>query len=95
MLPEYKTRTNVGVGLGIIFLSIKLLLSKSGHGTPLLFSVLQLAGIICWLVGLYAYAKGKGHHGAWGALGLLSLLGWIVLALMPDKNMQPSSNNPK
>ena len=66
MLPEYKTRTNVGVGLGIIFLSIKLLLSKSGYGTPLLFSVLQLTGIICWLVGLYAYAKGKGYHGAWG-----------------------------
>ena len=86
MLAEYKTRTNVGVGLGIIFLSIKLLLSKSGYETPLLFSVLQLAGIICWLVGLSAYAKGKGHHGAWGLLGLLSLFGWIVLALMPDKN---------
>ena len=81
MIAEYKTKTNVGVGLGFILqLLPKLLPQLAPVETPLL-----LGGVALFIYGCTCYARGKGHSWAWGFLGLFSLLGLIVLALMPDK----------
>lgn len=46
---------------------------------------------ICWLgaalliVGLALYASAKGQHWAWGFMGLLSIIGLIILAALPDR----------
>lgn len=46
---------------------------------------LALVGTVLLIIGLGLYAKSKGHHGAWGLMGLLSIIGLIVLACLPDR----------
>lgn len=45
-------------------------------------------------VGLAFYAKAKGYHLAWGVAGVLSLVGWILLALLQDKSQPRDSEQP-
>jgi hypothetical protein len=42
-------------------------------------------GGILLIIGLCFYAKAKGHSALWGLLGLLSCIGLLVLAVLPDK----------
>jgi len=83
MLAEYKTRTNVGVGLGII-------LQIGGRqmidsGSPLPGLLIELAAFVLFIWGCVQYARGKGQSPWFGALGLLSILGLIVLVFLPDR----------
>jgi amino acid transporter len=59
--------------------------------SALLFLLVSLAGTALLLVGLAYYAKAKGHSPAWGLVGLLSCLGIVVLAVLPDKLKQDAS----
>ncbi len=43
-----------------------------------------LTGVVFFVVGVYYLAKSKGRSPAWAALGLLSLLGWILVAFLED-----------
>ena len=82
MLPQYKTKTNVYIGIGILVQLIAILaVPESGIGI-----LLRLIGSVFFIAGCVFYAKGKGHHGGWGALGLLSIIGLIILVCMKDKN---------
>ena len=47
--------------------------------------LILLVSTILLIVGLSFYAKAKGHHPAFGLLGFLSIIGLIILAIMPDK----------
>jgi len=51
----------------------------------LLLGVGSLVGALLLIVGFGFYAKAKGHSAAWGLLGLLSCIGLLILAVMPDK----------
>ncbi len=42
------------------------------------------AGLL--VVGLGYYASAKGHHWAWGLVGLLSIIGLLILAALPDRH---------
>lgn len=82
MLPQYKTKTNVYIGIGILVQLIAMVgFPESGIGI-----LLRLLGSGLFIAGCVFYAKGKGHHGGWGALGLLSIIGLIILICMKDKN---------
>jgi hypothetical protein len=48
--------------------------------------ILSLVGISIFVWGCASYALGKGHHGAWGLVGLLTFIGLIILAYLPDKH---------
>ena len=85
MLKEYKVKTNIGIGLAFVIwvlggILIGLLIENP---TESLRSVHGL-GVIPFVYGCCCYAKGKGHHGAWGLLGLLSILGLIILICFKD-----------
>jgi hypothetical protein len=54
--------------------------------------VLILGGLVLFIWGCTSYSKGKGYHLGWGFLGLLSLLGLIILALLPDKHKKAVSS---
>lgn len=54
----------------------------------LFFLFLSLVGTVLLLIGLGYYAKAKGHTPVWGLMGLLSCLGILVLALLPDRNIE-------
>jgi len=92
MLAKYTKRTNIGVGFGVLtFLAGNVLthanVSSHGHLGQLLkpvSSLLESIGAVLFLWGCWSDAKAKGYRGAWGLLGLLTLVGLIVLALFPD-----------
>ena len=80
MIQEYKNKTNLFILLGIIMHVGGMVM---GNHIGLL---INLAGGILFIVGCCFYAKGKGHSGTWGLLGLLSIIGLFVLILMTDKH---------
>ncbi len=84
MLPEYKKNTNIGVGIGIIVQIIGRVMLNSGMD-GLGFIVLML-GLAVFIWGCGQYSKGKGYSAWFGALGLVSILGLIILVLFPDKH---------
>ena len=45
---------------------------------------LELIGIVCFIWGCCIYCKAKGYHGAVGMMGLIPILGWIGLCVLPD-----------
>ena len=66
---------------------------KHPPDVPAWMSALSWAGIICgealFVVGLEYYAAAKGHSRWAGLLGLLSLIGYLVLAVLPDRHKTP------
>ena len=52
-------------------------------GLALLLSLGAFVGAILLIIGLCFYAKG--YSPVWGLLGLLSCIGLLILAVMPDK----------
>ena len=86
MLAEYKTKTNIGVGSGIVLQIVGRSLQGQGESTMLLGFLLILVGFGAFIWGCASYAQGKGHSQWFGALGFLSIIGLIVLVVMPDKN---------
>jgi len=87
MIGEYRLRTNIGVGVGIIAQIIGFYVSYYVHiGIVLWFAaILIYGGFLLLIWGLWNYAKGKGYKGVWGLLGLLSILGFMILVLFPDR----------
>lgn len=82
MLPEYKTKTNVFISLGLIAeIAGVFIEGKMAIPVSIIARVLIITGC-CF------YAKGKGYSGGWGLLGLLSILGLIVLICMKDRRKE-------
>ena len=50
--------------------------------------LLQLAGTVLLIWGLWYYAKAKDRAGYWGFCGLLSILGLIILACLRDEHQE-------
>ena len=63
-------------------------LGQNGFPSPLLAVGLEggiLAGNILLIIGLSYYAKAKGYTAYLGLVGVLSCIGLVILALLPDK----------
>ncbi len=56
-------------------------------------TIISLVGAVLLIVGLGYYAKSKGRHPAWCLLGLLSILGIIILALLQDKSSETGTQD--
>lgn len=83
MLAEHKTKTNIGIGLGILLQFTGSWITRT-QGTTLLGPILALIGSVFFIWGCMNYAAGKGHSQWLGLLGLLSCLGLLILVLLPD-----------
>ncbi len=86
MLAEYERKSNIGIAVGLVMQVVGALMPADPALLSVLGLVLLLGGIgtFCW--GCICYARGKGRSGAWGVLGVTSLLGLIILVLLPDAN---------
>jgi hypothetical protein len=82
----------------ICVFSTNMLAARAKSGAPMppeIFAWLLLAGTlvgsILLIVGLCFYAKAKGYSAVLGLLGLLSCIGLLILAVLPDreKNAEP------
>lgn len=85
MLQQYKTKTNLFVGLGLA-LNVLAGWVLPGRVGPGIILVLAVAGSVLFITGCCFYAKGKEYHAAWGLLGLLSIIGLLVFICMRDKH---------
>ena len=85
MLSEHKTKTNIGVGLGILLQLIGRLVARD-EANSLIGSILTLVGLALFIWGCINYAAGKGHSKWLGLLGILSCLGLLILVLLPDRH---------
>lgn len=53
--------------------------------TALLFYGVAFFGAVLFMIGLGYYAAAKGHSRWAGLLGMFSIVGYIVLAMLPDR----------
>lgn len=90
MLAEYKTKTNVFVGLGFLLqLGGRVMAMQATEPVQALAGLgAVVLGAVLFIVGCCFYAMAKGYSGALGLLGLLSCLGLIVLVVLPDKHKE-------
>jgi hypothetical protein len=111
MLAAEKRKTNIGVGIGIALMTGGAILEGAGSviliGIPNLLSVSPLAGVMMvagmasFTWGCFMYAQGKGYSQLMGLFGLLSFVGLVILALMPDRHPEkakgaaPSASDPR
>jgi len=93
MLPENKRKTNIGVGVGIVFQIAGRILVREDKGDPtapvglvILGFILMVIGFVFFIWGCMNYAEGKGHSKHLGWLGLLSCLGLIIMICLPDRH---------
>ena len=91
MLAEFKRKTNIGIGAGFLTVIFGRVILKDGGDIAIIGAGLVVAGWVMFIWGCMQYAKAKGHSGAWGLLGLLSILGLIVLFFFPDRHKEPPS----
>ena len=86
MLAEYKTKTNIGVGIGLILEIGGQIINRQMPALILVGSLIALVGLLFFIWGCTNYAAGKGYSKVLGLLGLLSCIGLIILVVLPDKN---------
>ena len=114
MLAAEKRKTNIGVGLGLALLTGAQIMEGSDRGvvifvgirdlsslTPLT-GVMAIAGTALFIWGCFMYAQGKGYSPWLGLFGLLSIVGLLILVLMPDRHPEkakgaaaPSASDPR
>ena len=85
MIPAYRKKSNLGIGTFVVGLALVTVTSKS---LPTLAGVLALVTYVSLFYGCVMYAKGKGYSGWLGSLGIFFILGFIVLAVLPDREKQ-------
>jgi hypothetical protein len=97
MITEQKSKSlafgipGLSLQIGCMTLS-RILAPKTGDHSAappewiaLSLAIGSLIGVLLLIVGLRYYAKAKGYNPEFGLLGLLSLLGILILAVLPDK----------
>jgi uncharacterized membrane protein len=85
MLAGSKKKTNIGVLVGLVLLIAGRASMQAAAGPTVIGALLSLAGMIVFVWGCTAYIRGKGHHPAFGLLGLLSIFGLLALFFFTDK----------
>jgi uncharacterized membrane protein len=88
MLPDNKTKTNIGVGVGFLLQILGRFLTTTSTAGSLFGLILILVGLVLFIWGCMNYAVGKGHSKWLGLLGLLSCIGLIILVFLPDHHKE-------
>lgn len=83
----YKQGTQLaGIGFLIAFMGYFFdIILKLGGNVEYVSVVTYFIGTTLFFLGCYRMAKGKGYHGMFALLGILSLIGLIILFLMPNR----------
>lgn len=86
MNQELKQKGYTMIGVGLL-LKIAAGIALSLTNLPLLLlGTVSFIGFVVFVIGCYYYAKGKGRSGLWALIGVLSLIGFIILLVLPDKS---------
>ena len=88
MLPDKKTNTNIGVGIGTILQLVGFVSSRNGETGAIVGSLLIIISIPVFIWGCMNYAEGKGHSKWVGLVGVAGIIGLIVLIVLPDQHKE-------
>ena len=92
MLTEYdKIRILLWVGFGVII--VARLIDRYGSEVAILAFPVGIIGTVIFVWGCCLLAKGKGYPNYFGMLGLLSLVGLMILWLIPEKGEKVERSN--
>ena len=80
-----KKYNNISLALGLPGLLLQYIGAMSSSESAALLAVI---GSIMFIVGLAYYAMGKGRSPIWAVMGFLSIIGLIILALLPENTWQ-------
>ena len=94
MLTEWQRKTNIGVGLGAVLQVLGYLLSYAGNMAAVAGLLLLMIGTLVFLWGCMNYAEGKGHSRWVGLMGLASIIGLVVLIILPEQGSNVSTQKP-
>lgn len=87
MLPGKETKTNVGVGIGVLLQLAGFFWARTGDPASIIGGVvLILVSIPVFTWGCMNYAEGKGYSKWVGLIGLAGIIGLIVLVVLPDQD---------
>jgi drug/metabolite transporter (DMT)-like permease len=86
MLPDKKTKTNIGVGIGFVLQLAGFALSGVGETGALVGPIVILVSIPVFIWGCMNYAEGKGHSKWVGLVGVTGIIGLIILIVLPDQH---------
>ena len=86
MLPEKKSKTNIGVGIGFVLQLIGFFVSARGDIGAVVGLLLIVISIPVFIWGCMNYAEGKGHSKWVGLVGVAGIIGLIVLIVLPDQH---------
>ena len=86
MSPEKKTKTNIGVGIGVILQLTGVLVFRVGAGPPLVVPLLLLVSVPVFVWGCMNYAEGKGRSKWLGLVGVAGIIGLAVLTIFPEQH---------
>ncbi len=97
MIREYQTKTNIGIGLGLLLgLSGRVLMLRNAAehggngGLYAVGSAMSVAGMLLAWWGCWNYARAKGYSGWLGLIALIPCIGLLVLILLVDKAKEQS-----
>jgi len=87
MNAEENARINIGIGFGLLLqlAGRALLKGLAGPGIAMLGWPLALIGLGVFIWGCCNLAKSKGYSWPLGFVGLLWLIGYLILVLLPHK----------
>lgn len=96
MIAKYKTKgdclTIGGFLMAVGGRLVDVVCGDSASGMLLMLSgLVELIGGAIFVIGCGFLAKAKGHHCAWGLLGLLSLIGYFLLWLFLNDRTEQTS----
>lgn len=96
MNQELKQKGYSMIGIGLLLeIAASIALSLTNLSLLILGTV-SFIGFVVFALGCYYYAKSKGRSGLWAILGIFSLIGFIILLVLPDKSevkSQPVATN--
>lgn len=84
MSTQYRTKANIGVGIGFVLQLAGLLL----FGAEQIGLLLILASLPVFIWGCLNYAQGKGHSKWVGLVGVVGIVGLIILTVLPDQHKE-------
>ena len=95
MIAQYKASGDRHTVCGFVLMIVGGVLGQNQSSVLMSFGglILGLVGGIQFVVGCSCLARARGRHGAWGLLGILSLIGYfIILIILRDKAKKPAEN---